>query len=59
VRPIIKTLVDGEGNVVTKATDALVILENDSNGHASVMVDVEEAKVTQIVILTKTVIEKP
>jgi hypothetical protein len=59
VRPIIKTTVDAEGNVVTKATSAVLILQKDPTGHASVMVDIEEAKVTQIVILTRTVIDKP
>jgi hypothetical protein len=59
VMPIIKTVVDADGNVVTKATNAVVILEKDTTGHASVMVDIEEAKVTQIVILTRTVIDKP
>jgi len=59
VRPIIKTVVDAEGNVVTKATSAVLILQKDTTGHASVMVDIEEAKVTQIVILTRTVIDKP
>jgi hypothetical protein len=59
VRPIIKTVVDAEGNVVTKATSAVLTLQKDTTGHASVMVDIEEAKVTQIVILTRTVIDKP
>jgi hypothetical protein len=59
VRPIIKTVVDGEGNVVTKATSAVLLLQQDTTGHASVLVSIEEAKVTQIVILTRTVIEKP
>lgn len=59
VRPIIKTVVDAEGNVVTKATSAVLTLEKDTTGHATVMVDIEEAKVTQIVILTRTVIDKP
>jgi hypothetical protein len=59
VRPIIKTVVDAEGNVVTKATSAVLILQKDTTGYASVMVDIEQAKVTQIVILTRTVINKP
>jgi hypothetical protein len=59
VRPIIKTVVDAEGNVVTKATSAVILLQKDTTGHASVLVNIEEAKVTQIVILTRTVIEKP
>lgn len=58
VRPIIKTVVEADGSVVTKATDAIVMLEKDETSHASVWVDVEEAKVTKIVILTRTVIEK-
>jgi hypothetical protein len=59
VRPIIKTVIDAEGNVVTKATNAVLTLQKDATGYASVMVDVEQAKVTQIVILTRTVIDKP
>lgn len=60
VRPIIKTIVDGNGDVTTKATDAIVMLgSEDATTRASVWVDLEEGKVTQIVILTRTVIEKP
>ena len=59
VRPIIKTVIDGEGNAVTKATSAVLTLQKDTTGHATVLVDIEEAKVTQIVILTRTVIDKP
>jgi hypothetical protein len=59
VRPIIKTVIDAEGNVVTKATSAVLTLQKDTTGYATVMVDIEEVKVTQIVILTRTVIDKP
>ena len=59
VRPIIKTVLDAEGNVVTKATNAVLMLQKDTTGHASVLVSIEEAKVTQIVILTRTIIDKP
>jgi len=58
VRPIIKAVVEADGTVVTKATSAIVMLEKDTISHASVWVDVEQAKVTRIVILTRTVIEK-
>ena len=58
VRPIIKTVVDGNGDVTTKATDAIVMLGSEDTTRASVWVDIEEGKVTQIVILTRTVIEK-
>ena len=59
VRPIIKTVVEADGTVVTRATSAIVMLGKDTTGFAAVSVDVEEAKVTQIVIITRTVIEKP
>lgn len=58
VRPIIKAIVEADGNVVTKATSAIVMLSNDTTGRASVRVNVEEGTVTRIVILTRTVIEK-
>lgn len=59
VRPNIKTIVEADGTVATKATSAIVMLEKDTTGCASVWVDIEQAKVTEIVILTRTVIEKP
>jgi len=59
VKPIIKTIVEGDGTVVTKATSAILMLEKDTTSYASVWVDLEEAKVTRIVILTRTVIVKP
>lgn len=58
VKPIIKTVVEADGSVVTKATSAVVMLEKDTTGYASVWVDLEQGKVTEIVILTRTVIEK-
>ena len=59
VRPIIKASVDADGNVETKATSAIVMLENaDAMSHASVWVDLEGEVVTRIVISTRTVIEK-
>jgi hypothetical protein len=58
VRPIIKSVVEADGTVVTKATSAIVMLEKDTTSRATVLVDIEEAKVTEIVILTRTVIDK-
>jgi len=58
VRPIITTKVDAEGNVVMKATNAIVMLEKDTTSRASAWVNLEKAKVTKIVIVTMTVIEK-
>jgi len=58
VRPIISTTVEADGTVTMKATTAIVSLQKDTTGRALVWVDVEQAKVTRIEILTITVIEK-
>jgi hypothetical protein len=59
VKPIIKTVIEANGDVTTKATSAIVMLQKDTSGRAFVFVNLEEGKVTRIVILTRTVIEKP
>ena len=59
VMPTIKTVLNGDGSVVTKATNATLMLEKDTSGRALVSVDLTQSKVTQIVILTRTVINKP
>jgi hypothetical protein len=58
VMPNVKTVIDAEGNIATKATTATIILEKDTTGIAFVSVDLEEDAVTQIVIHTRTVIDK-
>ncbi len=58
VRPIISTTVQGDGTVTTKATTAIVTLIKDTTGRATVWVDTEQAKVTRIEILTRTIIDK-
>jgi hypothetical protein len=57
VRPIISTVIDANGNVVTKASNADVILQS-TTGRAFVVVDLDQAKVTKIVTLTVTEIDK-
>lgn len=57
VRPIISTVVDGNGNIVTKATNADLTLQS-TNGRSIVVVDLNQAKVTKIVTITMTEIEK-
>jgi hypothetical protein len=57
IRPVISTTVDGNGNVVTKASSADVMLIG-TNGRAFVVVDLTQAKVTKIVTLTVTEIDK-
>ncbi len=59
VMPIIKVTIDGNGNVVMKATNATLLLENGTTGRALVTVDLQNSKVTEIVTVTRTVITKP
>ena len=58
VKPIIRARVEADGKVVEGATSATVMLKKEGTGLASVWVDLEEGKVTRIVSLTRTVIEK-
>lgn len=58
VKPIIRARVEADGEVVEGVTTAFVMLKKEGTGRASVWVDLEEGKVTRIVILTRTVIEK-
>ena len=59
VRPLINATIATDGTVTMKATNAIVTLVQNTTGRALVWVNVEQAKVTRIVILTMTVIEKP
>jgi hypothetical protein len=58
VMPIVKTTIDAQGNIATKATNATVVLVKDTSGYAFVSVDLAQSKVTQIITYTKTVIQK-
>jgi hypothetical protein len=57
IKPDIKTVVQADGTIVNKATTATVLLQGTS-GFATVNVDVANAKVTQIIEVTRTVIDK-
>jgi hypothetical protein len=57
IHPVITTTIDGNGNVVTKASSADLTLIG-TNGRALVVVDLTQAKVTKIVTLTMTEIDK-
>ncbi len=57
IRPNISTVIDGNCNVVTKASTADLTLIG-TNGRAFVVVDLEQAKVTKIVTITVTEINK-
>jgi hypothetical protein len=58
IRPMLKSTIGADGALTTKATTAIVMMQNGASGIATVQVDVSGAKVTQIVILTRTVIDK-
>ena len=58
IHPMVRNIVEADGTIVAKATYATVMLQNGTSGFATVGVDVENAKVTQIVIITRTVIDK-
>jgi hypothetical protein len=58
INPVVKTVVEGDGTIATKATTAVVIMTNGTSGIASLKVDLENSKVTYITIVTKTVIDK-
>ena len=51
IRPVITSTLNGDGNVVTQATNANVILQG-TNGRALVVVDLTTDKVTKIVTTT-------
>jgi hypothetical protein len=58
VRPIIKAKVVANGDVTIKATGAIIMLKKDRTSYATVLIDLEVGKVTQVVTLTRTVIKK-
>jgi hypothetical protein len=57
VTPVISTVIDGSGNIATKATTANLTLQS-TTGRAFVVVDLSQAKVIKIVTLTRTEIDK-
>jgi|WetSurMetagenome_2_1015567.scaffolds.fasta_scaffold835277_1 hypothetical protein len=58
IDPIIKNVIEGNGTITAQADTARVILTNGNSSYATVKVDVANAKVTQIIIITRTVIDK-
>lgn len=58
IRPIISTVVDGNGNVVTKASTANVLLQGNNVSRAFAVVDLTQLKVTKLVTMTITEIDK-
>ena len=58
IHPLINTVIEGDGTLTTQATTAIVTLQNGTSGYATAHVDISQLKVTQIVIITRTVIDK-
>lgn len=58
IRPIVKKIIEADGSVAQKASSSIVILTKNNVGRAAVFVDLDSNKVTKIVILTTTVIDK-
>ena len=58
IRPVIITSIDGNGNIVSKASTANVLLQGNNGSRSLVTVDLSQAKVTKIVTLTITEIDK-
>jgi hypothetical protein len=58
IRPVISTVIDGNGNIVTKASTADVLLLGNNGSRSFVVVDLTQDKVTKIVTLTVTEIDK-
>ena len=58
INPVVKNVIEGDGTLVTKATTAVVTMQNGETGIATVKVDVENSAVLKITIVTTTVIDK-
>ena len=58
VKPLINTTVEANGTVTMKATNAMLLLSQNTTGRATVWVDLEQAKVTRIEIFSIKTIDK-
>ena len=58
INPVVKNVIEGDGTLVTKATTAIVTMQNGETGIATVKVDVENSAVLKITIVTTIVIDK-
>ncbi len=58
INPIVKNVIGGDGTLTTQATTAIVTMQNGTSGYATVKVDVANSTVTQIITITRTVIDK-
>ena len=58
IDPILSSTISADGTLTTKASTAIVTMQNGASGFATISVDITNAKVTQIIIITRTVIDK-
>ena len=58
INPIIKNVIEADGTLATKATTAIVMMQNGTSGYATVKVDIANSQVTQIATITRTVIDR-
>ncbi len=58
IHPVISTTIDGNGNVVTQAPTANVLMVGNNGSHAYLVVDLSQNKVTKIVTVAVTEIDK-
>jgi len=58
VIPLARSIVDADGDVITRASKAIVVLKKEGSGsYANVWVDLCAGTVTKIVTLTRTVVK--
>lgn len=57
INPVIQSVINGDGTITTQATTAIVTLQDGTSDYATAHVDLDSGKVTQIVIITRTVID--
>ena len=58
IHPIVKTVLQGDGTLITHATSAVVLMINGPSGYATVNIDIANSHVTTITTVTRTVIDK-
>lgn len=58
INPILSSIIGADGTLTTQASTAVVTMQNGTSGFATISVDITNAKVTQIIIITRTVIDK-
>jgi len=58
IKPIIKATIKADGTIELKASKAIITLMKSKTERATALVDLEQGKITKIIITTVTIIEK-